>query len=99
MILSWILWNGTCAAVLTLLAAGHPVTIVAAFVSAPITSLCPFIGCGFVTALVQAFVCKPKVRDMETLQDDVNFKGFYTNRILRKPHFKDFSICYNLITN
>ena len=83
MILSWILWNGTCAAVLTLLAAGHPVTIVAAFVSAPITSLCPFIGCGFVTALVQAFVCKPKVRDMETLQDDVNFKGFYTNRILR----------------
>ena len=83
MILSWILWNGTCAAVLTLLATGHPVTIVAAFVSAPITSLCPFIGCGFVTALVQAFVCKPKVRDMETLQDDVNFKGFYTNRILR----------------
>ena len=83
MIKSWILWNGTCAAALTLLAAGHPITIIVAFISAPITSLCPFIGCGFVTAIVQAFVCKPKVRDMETLQDDVTFVGFYKNRILR----------------
>ena len=83
MIKSWILWNGACAAGLTLLAAGHPVTILVAFVSAPITSLCPFIGCGFVTAIVQAFVCKPKVKDMETLQDDVTFVGFYKNRILR----------------
>ncbi len=83
MIKSWILWNGACAAILTLLAAGHPVTVVVAFISAPITSLCPFIGCGFVTAIVQAFMCKPKVRDMETLQDDVTFTGFYKNRILR----------------
>ena len=83
MLKSWILWNGTCAAALTLLAAGHPVTILVAFLSAPITSLCPFIGCGFVTAIVQAFVCKPKVKDMETLQDDVTFVGFYKNRILR----------------
>ena len=83
MIKSWILWNGACAAGLTLLAAGHPITILVAFISAPITSLCPFIGCGFVTAIVQAFVCKPKVKDMETLQDDVNFVGFYKNRILR----------------
>lgn len=83
MILSWVLWNGCCAALLTLLAAGHPLTILVAFISAPITSLCPFIGCGFVTAIVQAMVCKPKVKDMETLQDDVTLKGFYTNRILR----------------
>ncbi len=83
MIKSWVLWNGTCAAVLTLLAAGHPLTVLAAFVSAPITSLCPFIGCGFVTAIIQALVCKPKVCDMETLQDDVSVKGFYKNRILR----------------
>lgn len=83
MILSWVLWNGICAAVLTLIAAGHPVTILAAFISAPITSLCPFIGCGFVTAIIQAVVCKPKVQDMATLQDDVTLKGFYTNRILR----------------
>ena len=83
MILNWILWNGTSAALLTLLAAGHPLVILAAFISAPITSLCPFIGCGFVTAILQAILCKPRVQDMETLQDDISFKGFYKNRILR----------------
>ncbi|MCR4734410.1 MAG: TraB/GumN family protein [Treponema sp.] len=83
MILNWVLWNGGAAAILTLLAGGHPLTILAAFVSAPITSLCPFIGCGFVTGIIQALVCKPRVKDMETLQDDVTFTGFYRNRILR----------------
>lgn len=83
MLKSWILWNGCCAAALTLIAGGHPITILVAFVSAPITSLCPFVGCGFVTSIVQAVVCKPKVRDMETLQDDLTPKGFYKNRILR----------------
>ena len=83
MILNWILWNGTSAALLTLIAAGHPLVILAAFISAPITSLCPFIGCGFVTAILQAVLCKPRVKDMETLQDDISLKGFYRNRILR----------------
>ena len=55
-----------------------------AFLAAPITSLCPFIGVGFLTAIVQAVVCKPKVSDMENLQDDVtSLRGFYRNRILR----------------
>lgn len=83
MVLAWVLWNGILAAVATAIACGHPLTIIVAFISAPITSLCPFIGCGFVTAIVQAFVCKPRVKDMETLQDDVSLKGFYKNRILR----------------
>lgn len=83
MIKSWVLWNGIFAAAGTMLAAGNLLTIVTAFVSAPITSLCPFIGCGFVTAIVQALINKPKVEDMNTLQDDVNIRGFYKNRILR----------------
>ena len=37
-----------------------------------------------VAGLVQALVNKPKVSDMETLQDDSgSLKGFYKNRILR----------------
>jgi pheromone shutdown-related protein TraB len=80
---SWILWNGIMAAVFTLIGAGHPLTILTAFVSAPLCSLCPFVGTGFVVAIVQALICKPKVSDMETLQDDVTFKGVYKNRILR----------------
>ena len=81
---SWVFWNGFLSALGTLLAGGHILTVLTAFVAAPITSLCPLVGAGMVTALVQAFVCKPKVSDMENLQDDVvNIKHIYKNRILR----------------
>lgn len=81
---TWFLWNGIPAALLSIAALAHPITIIVAFVAAPFTSLCPFIGIGFWTAIVQAIVCKPKVSDMETLQDDVSsVKSFYKNRILR----------------
>lgn len=84
MVLSWILWNSVPAAVMSLVAGAHPLTIITAFAGAPLTSLCPFIGIGFLTAAVQAFCVKPKVSDMETIQDDVSsVKGFYRNRILR----------------
>lgn len=81
---TWFLWNAIPAAVLTAIAFGHPLAILVGFVAAPFTSLCPFIGVGFCTAIVQALVCKPKVSDMENLQNDVSsIKGFYKNRILR----------------
>ena len=84
MMLSWFLWNAIPAAIMTTLALAHPLTILVAFISAPFTSLCPFIGVGFVTAIVQALICKPKIMDMESIQDDVSsFKGWYKNRILR----------------
>jgi pheromone shutdown-related protein TraB len=84
MVGSWILWTGTLAAIGTLLAAGHPLTILVAFVSAPITALSPVLGVGMFTGIVQAVFCKPKVSDIETLQDDIaSFKGWYHNRILR----------------
>ena len=84
MVGSWILWNAVLSAVGTIIAMGHPVTVLVAFVAAPITSLCPVIGVGMFTGLVQAVLQKPKVRDMELLQDEVSsVKGFYKNRILK----------------
>lgn len=84
MVGSWILWNAVLSAVGTIIAMGHPVTVLVAFVAAPITSLCPVIGVGMFTGLVQAVIQKPKVRDMELLQDEVSsVKGFYKNRILK----------------
>ncbi len=84
MLSTWFLWNAIPAAILTAAAGGHPLAILVGFIGAPFTSLCPFIGIGFCTAIIQAIVCKPKVSDMETLQDDVtSVKGFYKNRILR----------------
>ena len=79
----WIIWNGSLAAIGTLLALGNPITIITAFCTAPLTSLCPLVGVGFVTGIIQAVIAKPKVSDMETLQDDVTLRGFYTNRILK----------------
>jgi pheromone shutdown-related protein TraB len=81
---SWIIWNGSLAAIGTLIAGGHPLAALVGFIGAPITSLCPFIGVGMFTGIMQAIMCKPKVSDMETIQDDVtNLKGWYRNRILR----------------
>ena len=84
MLSTWFLYNAIPAAILTAVACGHPLAILVGFIGAPFTSLCPFIGIGFCTAIVQAIVRKPKVSDMESLQDDVtSLRGFYKNRILR----------------
>ena len=84
MIGSWIFWNASLAALGTLAAGGHPITIVSAAVGAPVTSLTPVIGVGLVTGVVQAYFCKPKVSDMENLQADAtSIKGWYRNRLLR----------------
>ncbi|MBQ9239308.1 MAG: TraB family protein, partial [Treponema sp.] len=84
MVVSWVLWNGALAAVGTLAALGHPLAVVAAAVTAPITSLTPVVGVGMVTGIVQAFFHKPKVNDLECLQTDAgSFRGWYRNRILR----------------
>ena len=84
MLTSWFLWTGLPAVIGTILAGGHPVTILAAFVTAPFTTLSPFVGVGFVSGIVQACICKPKVSDIETVQDDIcHIKTFYKNRLLR----------------
>lgn len=81
---SWVIWNGALAAIGALCAAAHPVVVLASFIGAPITSLCPLIGVGFVSGILQALICKPTVSDMESLmQDATDVKGFYRNRITR----------------
>lgn len=84
MLVRWLLWNGSLAAVGTVLALGTPLAIIVAFLGAPIATLNPVLGVGLFTGVVQAWVKKPKVEDMEHLNDDVvSLKGIYKNRILR----------------
>ena len=84
LVLSWILWNGALSAIGSIIAAAHPLTILVSFIGAPITSLCPFVGVGFLTGITQAFICKPKVKDIEDLATDAgSLKGFYKNRVLK----------------
>ena len=81
---AWVLANGLFSALGALLAFGHPVTIISAFIAAPLTSLNPTIGAGFITGLVQSFVAAPTVRDMEHVGEDlVTFKGWWQNRLTR----------------
>ena len=81
---AWVIWNAVLAGIGALIAGGHPLTILMAAVGAPFTSLCPLVGVGMFAGIVQAFVCKPKVADMESVMDDVSsVKGFYKNRLLR----------------
>ncbi|MEN9361769.1 MAG: hypothetical protein RL095_3304 [Verrucomicrobiota bacterium] len=81
---SWILWTGGGAALGSLLALAHPVTILAAFVAAPITTLLPQLGVGMATGLVEAWVRKPTVGDLEALSEDsATFAGWRRNRCTR----------------
>jgi pheromone shutdown-related protein TraB len=78
----WLLIHGGLAALGSLLAFAHPVTILIAFVGAPIGTLNPFGKIGLFTGVAEAFLRKPRVKDVENLSDDVmTFKGFYRNRV------------------
>ena len=84
LILIWILINGTLAALGTAIARGHPLTILSAFVAAPLTSLNPTVGAGMVTGLVEAWIRKPTIADLSNLRSDVtSLKGWYKNHATR----------------
>ncbi len=84
MIWIWIAANGLFAGIGALLALAHPVTITAAILAAPLTSLNPMVAAGWVSGLVEAFARKPKIRDLEAIpQDIVSFKGFWRNNVTR----------------
>jgi pheromone shutdown-related protein TraB len=83
MLLMWIFINGSLSAIGALIALGHPVTILSAFIAAPATSLNPAIPVGLVTGLIEYKFKKPRVHDFERISEDItSFKGFYRNRFI-----------------
>ena len=81
---SWILWNGGLSALGVILALGHPLSVLTAFVMSPITSLNPLLASGWFAGLVEATIRKPKVKDFEDLgEDTATLKGFWKNRVTR----------------
>jgi len=84
MLLRWILWNGSLAALGAILALGHPLSVLVAFVGAPIATINPFIGVGLFSGVTEVSLRKPRVKDAQNIIDDVgSFRGFYRNRITR----------------
>ena len=84
MIKWWVLANAVLAGLGAAVALAHPLTILAAIIASPITSLNPMIAAGWVAGLVQVFLVKPKVKDFQRLPEDiVSVKGFWKNKITR----------------
>ncbi len=82
--LYWVLANGIPSAIGAMIAFGHPATIISAFVGAPITSLTPVIGAGYVCAFVQVMTQPPMVKEFEAVSTDIStVRGWWQNRLLR----------------
>jgi pheromone shutdown-related protein TraB len=80
----WVLVNGLLSAAGAAIAMGHPLTVLSAFLAAPLTSLNPLLAAGWVAGIVQAVIKKPKVSDLEELPNaTATFKGFWTNPVTR----------------
>lgn len=76
--------NGGLSALGAAIAAGHPLTLIAAFLAAPLTSLNPTIGAGMVTGAVELSLRRPRVGDFGHLrQDTATLKGWWRNRVSR----------------
>lgn len=84
MVIDWILITGGLAALGTVLAGGHLLTIGSAFLAAPLTTLNPLIGVGMITAAVEAWLRRPRIGDFSRLREDVSrLRGWWHNRVAR----------------
>ena len=84
LVFDWVLINGGFSAIGALLAAAHPLTVLTAFVAAPLTSLNPTVGAGMVTAAAEIFLRKPTVADFGKLRSDTtSLRGWWRNRVSR----------------
>lgn len=80
----WVLWTGVLAAGFTALSLGHPLSILTSFLAAPLTTIHPLLACGWFTGLVEAWIKKPTVQDVQNISTDIfSFKGFFRNRFLK----------------
>jgi len=83
-VLFWILASGLPSALGAALAFAHPATIIVSFLSAPITSLSPLIGVGYVAAFVQAYFQPPLVREFQDVLTNARKPlMWWKNRLLK----------------
>lgn len=84
LIMDWVFITGGLAAVGSLIAAAHPLTVLSAFVAAPLTTLHPALGVGMITAGLEAWLRKPTVGDFSRLRTDTScLSGWRQNRVAR----------------
>lgn len=80
----WVASHALLAGIGTALAFGHPLAIFASTLAAPLTSLNPMVAAGWVAGLVQAWVKRPTVADLENVPISItSLKGFWVNPVTR----------------
>jgi len=80
----WIIANGVPTTLGAVAALAHPAVVFSAFAVAPVTSLIPVIGAGYVLAFLQAYLAPPVVREFESVAEDAgSLRQWWRNRLLR----------------
>ncbi|RLI96146.1 MAG: TraB family protein [Candidatus Altiarchaeales archaeon] len=79
----WVLINGSLSALGVLMAFGHPLSAITAFIAAPITSLNPLLAAGWFAGLTEAKMRKPKVKDFEDLLRLDSIGDYWKNGVTR----------------
>jgi len=84
LVMQWVMFTGGLGALGCLLAGGHPLSILAAFIAAPLKPFHPGVPSGTFSGLVEAWIRKPTYADFLALRDDVqSLHGWYRNRVAR----------------
>lgn len=81
---AWFWATSISAAIGGLIALAHPLTIIACFLVAPFTAINPFLRPGWVGAITEALLCRPRVSDFENVAKDItSVRGVWRNRVSR----------------
>ena len=81
--LMFVLITGSFSALGCALALGHPLSIVVAFLAAPIGVLHPALATGWFSGLTQAWVRKPTVADFQAVKRIETIRQFWGNGVVR----------------
>lgn len=81
--MEWVLINGCLSSLGVILARGKIHTIIAAFLAAPVTSLIPVVGAGYVAGLVELKFRDVSFNDIGKMMNTENFKELMENQAMR----------------
>ncbi|HOW15727.1 TraB/GumN family protein [Methanosarcina sp.] len=79
----WFIITGTLSAIGTLLAGGHPYSVLTAFSVAWLTTLHPLIAAGWFAGLVEAKQRNPTAADLKALAGIETFREMFKNKFMR----------------
>ncbi len=80
---TWAWVTSSTAAIGSIISLAHPLSILAAAISAPITTVHPALASGWFAGLAEAWIRKPRVSDLENVLDIKGVSDFWKNRVTK----------------